>query len=159
MERMKLIILVNPYYSNFSKRLIKSSKVFFLDTGLACRLEGHSEFSSVLTSPSFGNLFETLVCAEIYKTMINFSKDWQLYHWRSRDGEEIDFYLTLENGKSLFIEAKVNRQSLNSIDHYSEVKKVFKNKLPPRYLCHLDGDKIIGNSIPIKFLRDFLLNF
>ena len=128
LERMKIIILVGPYFSNLSKRLVKSPKVFFLDTGLACRLQGHSELTPMLTSPGLGNIFETLVCAEIYKTMINFSKDWQIFHWRSRDGEEIDFLIQLENKEFLFIEAKVNRQNIGSHENYSEVKKVFKNK-------------------------------
>jgi len=157
LERMKIIILVSPFFSNYSKRLIKSSKIFFLDTGLACRLQGHSEIEPIRTSPHLGHLFESLVCAEIYKTMINFSKDWKIYHWRSRDGEEIDFYLEMDNHRSLFIEAKVNRQQLDLHRNYSEVKKVFKEKIPDRILCHLEGDTVRGDNVPISCLRDFLL--
>lgn len=159
LERMRIIILVEPFYSNLSKRLIKSPKVFFLDTGLACRLQGHSEISPLLTSPQFGGLFETLVFAEIYKTMKNFDKDWKIHHWRSRDGEEIDFLVEMGNGKSLFIEAKTSPQPLYSHEEFLEVRKVFKEKIPSRFLCHLDGERILGKSIPIKFLRDFLLNY
>lgn len=158
LERMKIIVLINPYYSNFSKRLVKSPKVFFLDTGLACRLQGHSELSPLLTSPGLGNLFETLVCAEIYKTMINYSRNWEIYHWRSRDGEEIDFLIQMKNEKILFFEAKVARQSIGTHENFNEVRKVFKNKIPPRFLCHMDGEGIIGNSIPIRCLKDFLIN-
>jgi predicted AAA+ superfamily ATPase len=159
LERMKIITLVQPFNSNYSNRLVKSPKVFFLDTGIACRLQGHSELTPLLTSPQLGPLFETLVNAELYKTMKNFSRDWQIYHWRSRDGEEIDFFIQLENNKCLFLECKVSRQSINRIDQYPQVKKVFKENTPPYYLCHMQGDKIIGNSIPISQLRDFLLSF
>jgi predicted AAA+ superfamily ATPase len=159
LERMKIIVLINPYFSNFSKRLVKSAKVYFLDTGLACRLQGHYDLVPLLSSPAFGHLFETLVCAEIYKTMINFSRNWQIFHWRSRDGEEIDFLIELENGKKLFIEAKTKRQSLEPLESFSELKKVFQKNTPPRYVCHMEGETILGEFIPISCLRDFLLNF
>lgn len=159
LERMKIIVLINPYFSNFSKRLVKSAKVYFLDTGLACRLQGHYDLVPLLSSPAFGHLFETLVCAEIYKTMINFSRNWQIFHWRSRDGEEIDFLIEFENGKKLFIEAKTKRQSLQPLESFSELKKVFQKNTPPRYVCHMEGEAILGDFIPITCLRDFLLNF
>ena len=159
LERMKIIVLINPYFSNLSKRLVKSAKVYFLDTGLACRLQGHYDLVPLLSSSAFGHLFETLVCAEIYKTMINFSRNWQIFHWRSRDGEEIDFLIELENGKKLFIEAKTKRQSLEPLESFSELKKVFQKNTPPRYVCHMEGETILGDFIPITCLRDFLLNF
>ena len=159
LERMKIIVLINPYVSNFSRRLVKSAKVYFLDTGLACRLQGHYDLVPFLSSPAFGHLFETLVCAEIYKTMINFSRHWQIFHWRSRDGEEIDFLIEFENGKKVFIEAKTKRQSLEPLESFSELKKVFQKDFPPRYVCHMEGEKILGDFIPISCLRDFLLNF
>jgi hypothetical protein len=113
LERMKIIVLINPYFSNFSKRLVKSAKVYFLDTGLACRLQGHYDLVPLLSSPAFGHLFETLVCAEIYKTMINFSRNWQIFHWRSRDGEEIDFLIELENVKNYSLKQKPKDKVLN----------------------------------------------
>lgn len=158
LERMKFIALVEPYFSNYSKRLVKSPKVYFLDTGLAVRLQGHTSLAPLLVSPQFGHLFETLVFAEIYNTMKNFDKDWKIFHWRSRDGEEIDFILQLEDGTFMFIESKVTRHPLDSYDQYSEVKKVFKDNVPKCWMCHLDGDGAVGNNIPIKCLRDFLLN-
>ncbi|MFN8370778.1 MAG: ATP-binding protein [Bacteriovoracaceae bacterium] len=159
LERMRFIILIRPYYSNLSNRLIKSPKIYFLDTGITCRLQGHSSVSPLLTSPQMGAIFETLVAAEIYKTMKNFDKNWRIYHWRSRDGEEVDFYIELEDGKSLFLEVKLSRQSISKNPNYPEIVKVFKKKVPPCYLCHLDGDEIVDNAIPIKFLRDFLLTY
>lgn len=158
LERMKVIVLINPFYTNLTSRLIKSPKIYFLDTGLAVRLQGHSELTPLLTSPALGSLFETLVCGEIIKTLNNFRQDWKIFHWRSRDGEEIDFYIQFPSGKSLFLEAKTARQDLSSHEKFTEVKKVFKDKVPPRYLVHMEGETILGNLIPIKKLRDFLLS-
>lgn len=158
LERMKIILLVPPYFSNISKRLVKMSKVYFLDTGLAVRLQGHSEIQPLLTSPQIGPLFETLVCAEIYKTLKNFDLDWRFFHWRSRDGEEVDFLLEKGRGEFIFIEAKVTHQSLKDPRFYPEIRKVFGPHIPPITLCHLEGAIPDGKSIPVSKLRDFLLN-
>ncbi|MDH4466840.1 MAG: ATP-binding protein [Bacteriovoracaceae bacterium] len=158
LERMKMIALVPPYFSNQSKRLVKAPRVYFLDTGLACRLQGHSEIAPLLSSPQLGHLFETLVFGEIYKTAKNFDRDWKIFHWRTRDGEEVDFLIQMENQKFLFLEAKVSFQMLDGNKKLVEAKKVFKDGLPPRFLCHMSGDQILGHAVPIKYLRDFLLN-
>ncbi len=68
LEKMKIIVRVEPFHSNLTKRLVKSPKVYFLDTGLACRLQGWSESLPVLNSPQMGGLFETLDFPEIHKT-------------------------------------------------------------------------------------------
>lgn len=159
LAKMKLISLVEPYYSNISKRLIKSPKVYFLDSGLACRLQGWTQQEPILVSPHAGGLFETLVFAEIHKTMKNFRKSWQVYHWRSRDGEEIDFLIEMENQKKLFIEAKKTIQPFKSLAAFPELKKVFKEKAPPRIMVYMEGDIENDTHIPICKLRDFLLKY
>jgi len=159
LEQMKVIFLAQPYFSNLSKRLTKSPKVFFLDTAIACRLQGHLKSEPLMASPFIGNLFESLVCAEIYKVKINHLKNWNIYHWRSRDGEEIDFFIELEGNKKLFLEVNVNRQSIKTHTDYSEVKKVFKNNVPDRYICHMHGDSVMGQYVPISCLAQFLLEY
>ena len=67
--------------------------------------------------------------------------------------------IELEDGKKLFIEAKTTRQTPSPLDSYSEIRKVFQKNIPPRYICHMEGKNIMGDSIPITHLRDFLLNF
>ena len=142
LEKMQIIYRVLPFYSNLSKRLIKSPKVYFYDNGLACRLQGWSDPIPMMTSPQFGHLFKNLVFSEIIKFKNNFQKDFNVYHWRSRDGEEIDFLIHDINNKSLFIEAKVSPQSLKNHQEFTEVKKIF-------------GDKILNNFVPISKLTDF----
>jgi hypothetical protein len=82
---------------------------------------------------------------------------WDIFHWRSRDGEEIDFLIKLASNKFIFIEAKVSGQLSYSIDKYQEVKKVFKNKIPPVYLCHQEGERVLTNNVPIALLHQHLL--
>lgn len=158
LEKMNVIYLVAPYSSNFTNRLVKRPKVYFLDTGLPIRLQGWSEQKAFILSPASGLMFENLVFTEIYKTMKNYKKSWQIFHWRSRDGEEIDFLIEGDNQKKLFIEVKKSPQSPPVIKDFSEVKKVFKHELPELILCHMEGSFPLASVIPIHKLKNKLLD-
>lgn len=157
LQSMHIIELVQPYSSNLSTRLTKSPKVFFIDTGLACRLQGWTSPEPILTSPQQGGLFENLVFSEIYKLNINYQLGWQIYHWRSRAGEEIDFLIQKDPKNFIFVEAKVSSQKIQDLNSFPEVKKVFKNSLPQTIMCHQEGEHILSGNVPIAKLKDFLL--
>jgi predicted AAA+ superfamily ATPase len=157
LERMHIIALVSPYFSNLSSRLIKSPKVYFIDSGLACRLQGWASADPILTSPQQGHLFENLVFSEIFKLISNYQLSWQVYHWRSRAGEEIDFLIQKDPTDFLFIEAKVTARNNLDISAYPEVKKVFKDTIPPVIQCHQEGSRALGQKVPIAHLKSFLL--
>lgn len=158
LQKMHIIALLSPYSTNLSSRLIKSPKVFFIDTGLACRLQGWTSPNPILTSPQQGHLFENLVYAEIHKTIMNYQLGWNVYHWRSRAGEEVDFLIQMNPGQFLFIEAKVSYQNPKKLDSYSEVRKVFKDKIPPLIQCHQEGERILNQNVPLKYLKRELLD-
>lgn len=158
LERMNLIVLVMPFSTNLSSRLIKSPKVYFVDTGLACRLQGWTSADPILTSPQQGHLFENLVFSEIWKMNLNFQLGLQIYHWRSREGEEVDFLVQMNSKSHLFVEAKVSAQKLKNISEFPEVRKVFKNHIPDIIQCHQEGEQILGNKIPIAQLQNFFKN-
>jgi predicted AAA+ superfamily ATPase len=156
LERMHIIGLVEPYSTNLSSRLVKSPKVYFNDTGLACRLQGWTAPEPILTSPQQGALFENLVYAEISKFNRNYQLGWNIFHWRSRDGEEIDFLIEKTPNDYVFIEAKVSPVSVRDHTTYPEVRKVFKDKPPPLSVCHQEGEHVLGKNIPISKLADSL---
>jgi predicted AAA+ superfamily ATPase len=158
LERMHIIMLVMPFSSNLSSRLIKSPKVYFIDTGIACRLQGWTSAAPILTSPQQGHLFENLVFSEIYKLNINYGLGWQIFHWRSRDGEEIDFVIQKDPGSFIFIEAKISPVQSNQSSKYPEFNKVFHQKKPPLFICHQEGAQILNGNIPLAKLKEFLLN-
>lgn len=158
LEKMGIVSLVPPFYSNLGKRLIKSPKIYFNDTGLACRLQGWTDPRPILTSPQQGHLFENLVFSEILKLNLNFQLGIKIFHWRSRDGEEVDFLLQYGPQKYLFLESKVSYQKLTDISKFPEVKKVFKENIPDSYLCHQEVDRIINKNVPIQFLYDHLIS-
>lgn len=157
LERMHIIALIMPFSSNLSSRLIKSPKVYFIDTGLACRLQGWTSPAPILTSPQQGHLFENLVFSEIYKLNINYGLGWQIFHWRSRAGEEIDFVIQKDPASFIFIEAKTSPVMSNQSSRYPEFNKVFHQKQPSLFICHQEGAQILNSNIPIAKLKDFLL--
>ncbi len=105
LEASYLVRLVQPFHRNFNKRVVKTPKLHFLDTGLAARLLGIREPSQLATHPARGALFESFVYAELLKRRLNEHAPWDIYFWRDQGGHEVDF--VLESGRSLAaIEAK-----------------------------------------------------
>jgi len=90
-----IVFLLPPYYSNVGKRLIKSPKIFFYDTGLACYLLGIETITQVSRDPLRGNLFENLVIAEILKHRFNQGKNSNLYFYRDKNKNEVDLLYQL----------------------------------------------------------------
>lgn len=101
------IILLRPYYRNMGKRLAKSPKVFFLDTGLACFLTGIRTPDQLRAGPLSGAMAETVVVSEIVKWFHNSGEAPQLYSWRTSYGQEVD--CVFEFGGALWpIEVKLS---------------------------------------------------
>ena len=94
-----LIFLLQPYSNNPTTRAIKSPKMYFTDTGLACYLAGYSDAKTLEKSAINGNIFETYVVMEIVKSFVNDSKDPRLYlnFYRDSNQVEIDLIITMNN--------------------------------------------------------------
>ena len=103
-----LVTLIRPHHRNFTKRLIKSPKLYFLDTGLLCYLLRINDAESLLTHPQRGAIFEAFVISEIMKAFMNKGEEPPLFFWRDRTGHEID--LVIERGEELLpVEIKSGR--------------------------------------------------
>ena len=90
-----LIYLLQPHHSNFSKRLIKSPKLYFLDTGLLCYLLRITRDEDVVTHPLRGSIFETFILTEIFKAFSHAGLEPPLFFWRDHTGHEIDLIIDL----------------------------------------------------------------
>jgi uncharacterized protein len=99
LESSYVIYLLKPYYKNFNKRLTKSPKLYFYDTGLACSLLGVQSDDDLLTHFMKGPLFENLLIVDLIKKALNESKEPDLYFWRDHVGNEID--LLVEKGNHI----------------------------------------------------------
>jgi hypothetical protein len=99
LEASWLIHLLPPHHRNFNKRLVKTPKLYFLDSGLAAWLLGIKEAGALATHPLRGPLFETWVVSELLKARFHRALPSNLYFWRDSTGNEVD--LLIEDGNQL----------------------------------------------------------
>jgi predicted AAA+ superfamily ATPase len=105
LEASYILFLLSPHHNNFNKRLVKSPKLYFYDTGLACSLMGIQNSNQLITHPARGALFETLVVSELIKNRFNNGLTSNLYFWRDSQGNEIDILID-EGDKLIPVEVK-----------------------------------------------------
>ena len=107
-----IIHLLPPHHANFSKRLIKSPKLYFLDTGLLCYLLRIRKPEDIIDHAMKGAIFETFVIAELYKSFVHTGEAPPLYFWRDRTGHEVD--VVIDTGKKLIPVEIKSGETVNS---------------------------------------------
>ena len=90
LETSYVVTLLRPHFRNYGKRLVKTPKLYFLDSGLAAWLMGIRDAKTLETHAARGALFETWVVSELYKQRLNAGLAPDLYFWRDNSGQEID---------------------------------------------------------------------
>lgn len=105
LEAGYIVFRVAPYFNNLGKRLVKTPKLYFYDTGLAAYLLGKRASEQLEVHPYRGALFETFIASEIMKNAFHREESPSLYFWRDRSGNEIDFMID-RGSDLLLIEAK-----------------------------------------------------
>ncbi len=98
LEASFIIFLLPPFYKNFNKRLIKSPKIYFYDTGLICSLLGIRSAKELRLHYLKGEIFESLMISELRKRLTNTANPARLYFWRDRSGHEIDCLIDFGSG-------------------------------------------------------------
>ncbi|MEW6416507.1 MAG: ATP-binding protein [Nitrospirota bacterium] len=109
LEITSQIALIPPFYENFGKRLIKSPKLYFIDSGLICYLLGIESEQMLNRSPFLGPIFEGFVASEIIKHQINSGRSKELYYFRDQQGLEVDFIIPMKGRRLMLLEAKASR--------------------------------------------------
>lgn len=99
LETSFIVFRLQPYHSNFNKRIVKMPKLYFYDTGLAVALLGVENAGQLNLHPLRGSLFENMVVVDFLKRRYNSGKSNNLFFWRDNVGNEID--LIIENGQKL----------------------------------------------------------
>ena len=115
LESSGLVYLLEPYYNNLNKRLIRTPKLYFLDTGLACWLLGWNTPEQLTSGAMWGHIFESFVFTEILKSYYNDGiVRPPLYYYRDKDKYEID--LVIEDGSTLHpVEIKTTGDPVKSM--------------------------------------------
>lgn len=93
LETLGIIFYLHPYSNNLLKRLVKTPKLYFYDTGLVCYLTKWSSAESLESGAMNGAVLENYVVAEIMKTYLNSGKEPFMYYYRDKDAKEIDIVL------------------------------------------------------------------
>lgn len=125
LETSGILFILPPYFENFSKRIVKAPKIYFVDTGLLCYLLSIRNIDHLKTHPLLGNIFETFLISECFKRFHSLGETPPLYFWRDQTKNEID--LLIYNGQTAFpIEIKLS-QSFHSdfkkiIEHWLDLK-------------------------------------
>jgi predicted AAA+ superfamily ATPase len=92
------VFLLRPYYASIGKRLIKSPKLYFMDTGLLCYLVGLRDVEHAAAGPMGGAIFENLVVSDLYKTFLHRGEEPAMYFWRTVAGSEVDIIIDIQSG-------------------------------------------------------------
>lgn len=98
LEASYIIHFLQPYHTNYSKRLIKSPKLYFFDTGVACSLLGLASAEQLASFHLVGGLFENMVVNEFLKNRWNQGLTSNLYFWQDRNRKEIDLIIDRPDG-------------------------------------------------------------
>lgn len=93
LEALGIIFYLHPYSNNLLKRLVKTPKLYFYDTGLVCYLTKWSSAETLESGAMNGAILENYVVAEIMKTYLNCGREPYLYYYRDKDAKEIDLVL------------------------------------------------------------------
>jgi predicted AAA+ superfamily ATPase len=109
LENSYIIYLLQPWYNNMNKRIVKSPKLYFFDTGLVCHLLGIKSITALQKHKSFGALFENWIISEIKKNNCNAGQDEGLFYFRDSTGNEVDL-ITIKDGEPLAIEIKSGKK-------------------------------------------------
>jgi hypothetical protein len=124
LEASFIVHRLPPHHHNYNKRLVKTPKLYFYDSGLAVWLLGIESAAQISTHPQRGALFETWVVAEYLKKRLNTGRPSNLSFWRDRSGHEVDL-LVSEGGSVYPVDIKsgatVSRDALRGLEKWREL--------------------------------------
>lgn len=137
LERSGVLFILRPYYSNISKRLVRTPKVYFMDTGLAAYLCRWPNASTLENGAMDGAFLETYVVTEILKSYYNAGKQPDLYYYRDVDKKEID--LLIIDGERIYpIEVKKGKNPSHADKNFSVLDKLELSVQPGLIMCLSD---------------------
>lgn len=124
LEASFIVFRLEPYYANIGKRLIKTPKIYFTETGLAAYLLGIKNSEQVSSHPLRGNLFENLVVGDVLRHEKNSDNDGGLFFFRTTNGLEVDLLRLCDDGfQPIEIKSTMtyNPSLENSLSHFMDI--------------------------------------
>ncbi len=137
LERSGIIFILRPYYSNITKRLVKTPKFYFMDTGLAAYLCRWPNAETLENGAMDGAFFETYAVSEIVKSYFNAGRPVDLFYYRDVDKKEIDL-LFVEGDKLYPVEIKKGKMPQKPDKNFSALSQFKLQVEPGIILCMSD---------------------
>lgn len=127
LEASYICFMLQPYFKNYGKRLIKTPKVYFLDTALVCTMTRQPNAIAAISGAMGGSLFEGFIISEAVKVFAIKGKRPDIYFWRSHDGLEVD--LIIQTGGKLYpVEIKLtSTPTIRHLEPLNRFKKLAGN--------------------------------
>ena len=155
LETSGLVFLLRPYHTNLTKRLVKTPKLYFLDTGLAAYLTKWPDAASLEAGSMSGAMLETWVVSEVVKSYWHNGLQGNFYFYRDTDQQEVD--LLIESGDTLYpVEIKKTASpSQNARHQFAVLDKLGKTIGQGAVLCLVERDIPLSQSVtavPVGYL-------
>ena len=126
LETSFIVFVLQPHYQNFSKRLLKTPKLFFYDTGLACSLLGIKNEKEIDFHWAKGALFENMIIADLQKNYFNKALRPPMFFWRDNTGNEVDCLIDESDGiKSIEIKSSstISSDFFKGLNYYKNLNQ------------------------------------
>ena len=152
-----IVFNLKPFFTNTKKRLIKSSKVYFTDTGIASWLLDIDSPSKMNIDKMRGHLFENMVICNVQKSLLNRGKNPVIYFYRDSNGNEVDLLI---KSKEKFDLVEIKSSETFNMEFLKGIKsfeKEFPNITGQKYLIYNGQDKGEINGVEILNYRSFFL--
>ncbi|MEZ4704490.1 MAG: DUF4143 domain-containing protein [Bdellovibrionota bacterium] len=154
LEAMYIIYLLPPFYKNRNKRLVKTPKMYFYDTGLVANLLGIRKKDQLQNHPLQGALFENMMIGEIKKQILNKGLQHELYFYRDSKGSEVD--LLIDQGTAIApIEIKLSETfSTTFLKNKSLIEKDIPESISKWQIIY-SGSSQERSNVDIWNFKDF----
>lgn len=139
LEASYIVFRLHPYYTNISKRLVKTPKLYFYDTGLLCYLLGLQSADQLTTHPLRGGVFENMVVLEMLKHRFNKGQDNNLFFYRENRGTEIDIVAQEGNNLRLYEVKSAKTSNPDFFKNIHSVETLFNERILSSCVVY-DGD-------------------
>jgi hypothetical protein len=145
LEASYICYLLRPNHNNYAKRLVKTPKLYFYDTGLACSLLDIKDAKQVSTHFLRGGLFENMVVNEFMKYAYNRGEEPDLSFWRDSTGNEVDLIRTVGGVQHAY---EIKSGSTFSVDFFKGISRWAKlsGAMPEHCTAIYTGDSNLKTS-------------
>ncbi len=148
LEATYQVVVLRPYFASAGKRLVKTPKVYFTDTGTLCHLAGLRDPSLAASGPLGGAILETAVLSEILKTLTHRGLDPRIWFWRTIAGSEVDFVVE-SDGRLIPLEVKLSATPRPAMAaSIRRFRSDMKGATMPGFLVHPGDTRLpLGNGV------------